>query len=98
MNVSTVDHSSLECSSQPCKDCTLKKRGGRGPKTLISHYSLMDGESGAVSPLVTALLAVPLVSPPCCNVRPGYPRGGAALLGHHRSDNRGPHLNCLTEP
>lgn len=58
----------------------------------------MDRESGAVSPLVTALLAIPLVPHPCCNIRPGYPSGGAALLGHHRSDNRGQLLDFLTGP
>ena len=30
MNVSTADHSGLECSSRPCKDCTLKRIEGRG--------------------------------------------------------------------
>jgi hypothetical protein len=85
-DVSKVQHSSFECSSRPCKDCTLRTRGPK--KTLTYFMELDERESGIVTPFVTALLAIPFVAYPYGNVHPGYPRHGAALLGHYRPYDR----------
>jgi hypothetical protein len=82
MNVSKVHHSSFECSSRPCKDCTLRT-GGR--KTVFISVPPDYQED---IPFVTALLTIPFVSHPCRDIRPGYTFHRTALLDPHRPYDR----------
>ena len=68
---------------------------------MSTNLTQEDGKESARAraiPFVTALLAIPLVSHPGRNVCPGYPRGTASLLGHHRFHDHGQFFNFFGSP
>jgi hypothetical protein len=74
---------------------TVQRLYPESPEMSI-HLSSIDGARAI--PFVTALLAVPLVSHPRRDVCPGYSRGTASLLGHHRFYYRGQFIDFFRRP